>query len=552
MQSNRAGLAGPVGDHVPAPRWLSVITAAALASAAALCVWALVEMVRAPEDLVLTHVVDDAYYYVAVAEDLAEGRAPSFDDGLSVTTGFHPGFAFALAGLYRLLPDLNAWGQTRALLALSAAFHLLTAYALLILLRRLVRPTIAALAVALWLINPVTLSVLWEGVESGLYGFAIALVLLALSTILLRDSADSDGADREWRFAGRALGRAANVRSDAIVIALIAAVAALALRPRSRRRGKQVALMTGVAGLTFVPWLMYSYSLTGHLTQDSGTMKQLWREVKLAGAGLPGTVTFSLILMRRYLESAAAAMPGFDVLAALGLGVALAGRFNRLWHDRTPVRAGLLLSIFAAAAVLALAAAYGLFFDGFRPWYFMPAAVGAPLTVAVLLDLATTYLQQQGKLAIATMVMLLPLLAWPLYAENLHDTVTRPGRHLFSTETYQVAQWQRANTPEDARIGAFNAGIWAQFSERTVVNLDGLMNTDAVRASRERRLGEFIEDRVDYVLDYAYVEERLDAFAGPAWAAQHLTVERVFDVELVGTPLTLWRVEGSPPAALPQ
>ena len=73
MQSNRAGLAGPVGDHVPAPRWLSVITAAALASAAALCVWALVEMVRAPEDLMLTHVVDDAYYYVAVAEDLAEG-----------------------------------------------------------------------------------------------------------------------------------------------------------------------------------------------------------------------------------------------------------------------------------------------------------------------------------------------------------------------------------------------------------------------------------------------------------------------------------------------
>src|SRR4029079_11078160 len=82
-------------------------------------------------------------------------------------------------------------------------------------------------------------------------------------------------------------------------------------------------------------------------------------------------------------------------------------------------------------------------------------------------------------------------------------------------------------TPPQAVVGAFNAGIVSYFSGRPTVNLDGAMNASAIDAVRERRLGEYI--RASGITHLADVESQiqgdLDAFAGePDWRAWYAPV----------------------------
>lgn len=45
---------------------------------------------------------------------------------------------------------------------------------------------------------------------------------------------------------------------------------------------------------------------------------------------------------------------------------------------------------------------------------------------------------------------------------------------------YTAVEWVNENVPEDAIIGSFNAGVLGYFTEQTVINLDGLMNNTEV------------------------------------------------------------------------
>ena len=65
-----------------------------------------------------------------------------------------------------------------------------------------------------------------------------------------------------------------------------------------------------------------------------------------------------------------------------------------------------------------------------------------------------------------------------------------------------AARWLEANTDEEARIGSYNAGILGYFSDRTVVNLDGVVNEDAYRARRDGKTVEYVcGNQIDYVVD---------------------------------------------------
>ena len=66
----------------------------------------------------------------------------------------------------------------------------------------------------------------------------------------------------------------------------------------------------------------------------------------------------------------------------------------------------------------------------------------------------------------------------------------------------EAARWLEANTPPEARIGSFNAGILGYFSDRTVVNLDGVVNEDAYRARRDGLTRQYVcEQEIRYLVD---------------------------------------------------
>src|SRR5438477_13144531 len=67
------------------------------------------------------------------------------------------------------------------------------------------------------------------------------------------------------------------------------------------------------------------------------------------------------------------------------------------------------------------------------------------------------------------------------------------------------ARWIETNTPESARVGAFNSGIVGYFDNRTTVNLDGVMNPDASLAVRHHALAGYIADeRLELIADFPF------------------------------------------------
>lgn len=70
---------------------------------------------------------------------------------------------------------------------------------------------------------------------------------------------------------------------------------------------------------------------------------------------------------------------------------------------------------------------------------------------------------------------------------------------------YEMSQWLRANTPASSILAAFNAGTIGYFSERTTVNLDGLVNDRTLlEYNYQRRDLTAYLDRLcpDFIVDY--------------------------------------------------
>jgi len=90
----------------------------------------------------------------------------------------------------------------------------------------------------------------------------------------------------------------------------------------------------------------------------------------------------------------------------------------------------------------------------------------------------------------------------------------------FSREPlYAAAQWVRANVPNDARVGAWNAGTIGYLSGRSAVNLDGLVNSwDFYQTKRHDLCAYWRESGVTYLVDTFELGRELDffrSFVGP-------------------------------------
>jgi len=79
----------------------------------------------------------------------------------------------------------------------------------------------------------------------------------------------------------------------------------------------------------------------------------------------------------------------------------------------------------------------------------------------------------------------------------------QPGRYWFQSDQLAAARWITAHTPPDAVIGSWTAGIYGYFSHRQVINLDGVVNWDAIAAYRACRLYDYMYTKqVSWVVDF--------------------------------------------------
>lgn len=88
------------------------------------------------------------------------------------------------------------------------------------------------------------------------------------------------------------------------------------------------------------------------------------------------------------------------------------------------------------------------------------------------------------------------------------------GQSLYDIR-YRSALWLKSNTAKDAVVASWNAGQLGFYSERSVINLDGLINShqffrtvllpDRIAVERQQALGQYLdEQQVEYLVDYQF------------------------------------------------
>jgi len=463
-----------------------------------------------PEERLAFSFYDDAYYYLGVAKHLGAGDGSTFD-GINRTNGYHP----LWCGL--IVPIVSAWTDpgagVKAVAALWFALAAAVPWAAFWAARRRFGDRMAASVAVIFSTLPwLGLSLARpNGLETPLLTILICLTLGTAERVV----AHADEPSRGGSFGlGALAGLAALARLDAILL-VVTVVAATA-----RRSWQRAGLVAIGAALVVSPWLAWNQAAFGHPLPMSGRVLALQaakaREA-YGGAFSAGNVLERVriaildvpkLLAERALHgSPLPAVVGFAVLALLFLGL-------RRWPEMRWI------NLFAALHY----AAYVLWIwtpgeDVYRAYYFVPQVLLGSLLAASGLEaiFSRKAFSKSARASIAIVGTVL-LSAHAVAEANAHvrelDAERGPVASRF------IYGWVKEHTPEDAVLGARDAGKLGWFSGRRVVNLDGLINDERMfEALRTDTVDAYIcASPIGYLLyDRPFVATKLTA-SGPCRA----------------------------------
>lgn len=468
------------------------------------------------ETLALKVVVDDAFYYTLTADRISNGQNISFD-GVTLSNGYHPLWLFFLVPLY-LLPG-RALPLHLALTA-SSLFDVAAGALVALAVWKLTENKVAALfALTFYLFIPQNVFASQNGVETSLAAMLVGALLLLLVSVWRQRRDDWI----RWSVVTGVLGGLTVLARLESALVFAAVLVLIVIFQSGARRWRAPLAAGAIAAIVVAPWFLWSLIAVGTVVPVSAeAMTWSWKEYFSAShpdAGFIDEVQQGLsytkyVLLTRLPDFYFPAKP-FAV--AFLSGAALLGA-HFLLFSRGRLRRRTARQILIAGLPLAAFTAMLLFNSGYRwfvrEWYF---AWGMPM-VALLVGVAFAYLDE--AVASSTVLSRLRLraiaggtrqlllysavvgLLAAAYVSPALDTWSA-GHYREQREKLQAAQYLKSNTDPDARVASFNAGVIGYFSDRTVINLDGVVNPDAYQALREHRLLDYLRS-----VDVIYVADR--------------------------------------------
>ena len=446
---------------------------------------------------------DDAYYFFTVARNIAQGRGITID-GTHWTTGFQPLWALVYAVAFLAPSD-------RAALAIiydiSIALWLTGAMLFVRLVRRLSRTPVSPLAVALlavlFLGEAQFTRSYFNGMETGLYLTLVLWLLTAFHDYLALE-AGRVGVRRVLGL-GALAGLTMLGRNDALFLcgALLAATLFFGKR---RQPVRDVAIV--------VPWLAYCHWASGHPMPQSGIATSIGVRGYVPLVSIARKIVISIDLLG-FLKARTLIDDHLAVAAAATLVAAalLALCWRRLRPVLAPPSGWLVLSLAAATLCLLLyyplVSAAGQFFER----YFVP------LKLLVFVLLALLIVRGLAKLDGRPLADALVLaVAAATVGSNLYWIARdygRPWRSHLGREAYEIVRSPYATGT--SRIGMAESGRLGFLYPTRVVNLDGKMNVEALRALLAGTLDRYIQSaKLDYIMLHDEDVEYFDRTI-PAW-----------------------------------
>jgi hypothetical protein len=486
--------------------------------------------------------IDDGFYYLKIAQEIARGAGSTFDD-VHPTNGYHPLWLLLLVPLCEVSSPAAA---LRLATLLQGALWGAAAGVLYLTARRWCGAAASAFAALAWL--AFTCREAASGLELSLHALCVAATAYLYARL---ESSDSPRAERACLLLGTLAALTVLARLET---ALLAALLGLFLAAREARAGcprgalRRLAAFGAPVVAVSGAYLLVNLRLFGHPIPVSGAVKGDWSRTLLsqdpfylAGGWAAAKVHHLFFVLRFSLVQRRVLLAG--TLLPLALWIAGAGsRRARLPEPFRP-----LLDFqrpFVLYGSLQLVAC-AVFFHGALsvvPWYFVVqpwlAALWAGTLFEVLLRASRLRGSLLGTAALAVLWGAAPLVA--LSRVRAERERLAPARQPLLV----AAEWARENLPEDATIGAWNAGTLGYLSGRRVVDLDGVANSwDFALKKRRDLCAYFREASITHVVDlfdggkarsavptyasYASCADRLELIGSVEGAAQRADVYRI-------------------------
>ncbi|MCX2793857.1 phospholipid carrier-dependent glycosyltransferase [Microbulbifer thermotolerans] len=440
-----------------------------------------------------TFLPDDTYYTLSIAKNLALGRGPS-TDGVILTSGFQPLFAFILVPVFWILEE--GAGPVYAAIALSALFGVVNTCLIGFLIKRITQSYIVATLAMLFVTSsPVLLKNNFNGLETSLSSF-FALSLLLLVGVVRKDSP-------WWHMVimGICSGLALLSRIDNCFIVFLVGVWSIFTLGFK----KTVFIVLAALGVV-APWWLYCFFSFGSVIPESGmAVKQIVGFHQELHLTLSSSVDKSLLALNRPVSMILDVPVRIYVvlfLFAIAVSAYRIVKFRRLDEVSMSAIVSVLLFLFYTFYLSAF-----WFFDRYYHFLFLCLIV----CVAYSWNAVFLWLSRKENVSWFRYASLFLMLC----AIVINLTLLKPLRSSPDSSLYagdegargygEVAQEIINELPDGSTIAAMQSGALGYYANRNirVINLDGVVNRNAYLAIKDSQLAEYLRvESVEYFSDW--------------------------------------------------
>lgn len=467
-------------------------------------------------ELVSLSLPDDAFYYFVIARNVVSGLGSSFD-GTTLTNGYHPLWLLLILpifALHKLLLVSSLDFPIHIALSLSALFDTATVYACFVLVRKTTSDSkLAFFSSALYAFNPYVISQSVNGVETAVNNL---LLSASIWVFIHQENGNEPRTIKQLVVTGSILGGTFLSRTDNIffIVFLLLGYALL----RWSRRGLFNIAVIGVTQLVVVsPWLAWNWIMFGNLVQTSGLAIPFREHISHQAAPLADKMVIALIktvhaLRFVGLSSGLGLVPMIALYAGLLIFILSLFLINRKSSSKPSKESSSKVwpvwALMGSVVLVLLIHASVRWVT--REWYFASVGLVTALTLGGLLP---AMLQERTRIIVSNIVFFVSIFLFVLEGSAFYRT----GLYPWQPEMITTAQWLYNHTNDSTLIGAFNAGIYGYYSGRPVINLDGVLDSGALQAVRERDLASYISERsLQIIVDYElfFSDKRYGSFLG--------------------------------------
>jgi hypothetical protein len=443
---------------------------------------------------IVAFIPDDSFYFFKIAENIVAGRGVTFD-GINPTNGFQPLWLFLLVPLYAIYH-----GSPETMTRIIVIIQALAMSGLIWLAYRAMRSIFSA---GTALVGG-TLFVFWvlPKVCTGMESLILVMTILLAGYYGWRAKVFSAAKPAAQFLFGIALGLIMLSRLDHVFIGVCTAVLCgiLILRGRaSRREAVMRALMIGFGGAIIVaPYLVYNAVQFGSLVPISGHVKSTFP--------VPAINWETIRDLSRIKQAIVALSPAY-----------LIWYFSQRCKPAAleEKRCYLRLALVVLAGGLLLHFAYTVLFVGVgvMSWYFVVYNLFFALCVTELLE---TYSPQRTRAVARVIPWLCVAVITVTGGRRMHESFSTPLDTSAAVNFYETALWMKRHTTPTDIFAVADAGVIGYFSQRQVVNLDGVVNTmEYQKMLRDKNLNQYLlQNHVTYLCYWTWTRQDFDRLTG--------------------------------------